>query len=201
MNELELRGYIQKEDFDKLIQYFTRLFGEKPVEKKRLSIGYGDYDDLTIETKIRITNGKVDVTQKVGGFNDANREEIESNLSFESTEDVYNLHLSCENLIRKVENPMFILIQHENYIFRDDHTELKLFRQFTEANEFFAFEIESLNEDTDEASLREFVAEHNLEVAEDYNTKESILKRNRMYNENPSELDKGILIEIIKRYL
>lgn len=63
MIEKEIRGFISKENFANLINNFTISLGEAKYSK-RLSLALADYNNLTLETKIRITNGKAEVINK-----------------------------------------------------------------------------------------------------------------------------------------
>lgn len=198
MIEKEIRGFIEKGEFEFTIERFAALLGS-PKESKRVSLAIADYDNLTLETKIRITNGKAEVVQKVGEFTATDREEITIKLENLDSEALVDLFKTYKNFLNDKVNPMLTLIQHENYVFKNDRVEVKLFRQFGN-DEFFAFEVEALVE-MDDSELDTFCLENGLIVDPEYNNYDSIQKRNSKVNINLGNLDSKELKSILDKYL
>lgn len=196
--EKEVRGYIDQVEFVALVNRFKTQF-ENYKFTKRLSITLADYDKLDVETKIRITNGKTEVTQKLGDFTAVNREEITIHMNNPEASDILNLYKSYKNFLKDAENPMLTLIQHENHIFENDKFEVKLFRQFGNS-EFYAFEVESLIDMEDE-ELEKYCDENNLKVDPNYNDYESVQKRNTEVNIDLVPLEDSKFLDIIEQYL
>lgn len=198
MLEKEMRGFITADTFESTIDRFTESLGQ-PKYSKRLSLALADYDNLTLETKIRITNGEAEVVQKVGDFTAIDREEITIKLNSFESERLVDLYKTYRNFLKDVGNAMLTLIQHENYVFADDRFEVKLFRQFGK-NEFFAFEVEALSEMSD-SELEEFCVQNNLVVDHNYNDFDSIQKRNSKVNIDLHALPEKDLEVIINEYI
>lgn len=198
MLEKEIRGFIVKENFQSHIDKFTKMLGQSKLSK-RLSLAIADYSKLDLETKVRITNGKTEVVQKVGDFTAVDREEITIKLENQSAEDVLNLFKTYKNFVRDTEKPMLTMIQHENYVFSNDRIEIKLFRQFGN-DEFYAFEVEALVEMLDE-ELENFCEENDLIVDVNYNNLESVQVRNSKVNTELTSIGDQDLLEVIKKYL
>jgi len=169
-----------------------------PNESKRVSLAIADYDNLTLETKIRITNGKAEVVQKVGEFTATDREEITIKLENLNSEALVDLFRTYKNFLNDKVSPMLTLIQHENYVFKNDRVEVKLFRQFGN-DEFFAFEVEALVE-MDDSELDKFCADNGLRVDPDYNNYDSIQNRNSKVNIDLGSIDSKELKSIFDRY-
>jgi len=198
MIEKEIRGFIDKNTFTSTRERFANFLGQ-PTESRRLSLVIADYDNLTLETKIRITNGKAEVVQKVGDFTATDREEITIKLDGLSAGQLVDLFITYKNFLNDKPNPMLTLIQHENYIFRNDRVEVKLFRQFGN-DEFFAFEVEALVE-MEDAELDKFCADNGLVVDPNYNNYESIQKRNSKVNIDLRSIETNMLESIVRSYL
>lgn len=198
MIEKEIRGFITKEDFQMQIDKFSKLFGNHKFSK-RLSLAIADYSKLDLETKVRITNGKTEVVQKVGDFTAVDREEITIKLENQDAEDILNLFKTYKNFVKDIQNPMLTMIQHENYVFANERIEIKLFRQFGN-DEFYAFEVEALVE-MEDSELEEFCKDNNLSVDANYNNLESVQVRNSKVNIDLSDISDEKLLEVIGVYL
>ncbi len=198
MNEKEIRGFIKPNEFKAKIEHFTRQFG-KPKYSKRLSIALADYDNLTLETKIRIINGKSEIVQKVGDFTAVIREALTIKLSTPTSHELVNLFKTYKNFLKDTKNPMLTLIQHENYVFENKEFEVKLFRQFGN-DEFFAFEVEALV-NMEDAELENFCKDNNLIVDVNYNDLYSIQKRNSSVNIDLEKISDMQLLKILDSYL
>ncbi|BCX13984.1 MAG: hypothetical protein KatS3mg085_516 [Candidatus Dojkabacteria bacterium] len=198
MIEKEIRGFIEKGEFEFTIEKFTALLGS-PKISKRVSLAIADYDNLTLETKIRITNGKVEIVQKVGEFTATDRQEITIKLENLNSKALVDLFRTYKNFLKDKKNPMLTLIQHENYVFNNDRFEVKLFRQFGN-DEFFAFEVEALIE-MEDSELEKFCKENGLIVDPLYNSYDSIQERNSKVNINLEDIDPKELESILDKYL
>lgn len=198
MLEKEIRGFIEKDKFKFVINHFTDQLGN-PKYSKRLSLAIADYQNLTLETKIRITNGKAEVVQKVGDFTAVDREEITIVLTTLTSAELVDLYKTYRNFLKDINEPMLTLIQHENYVFSNERIEIKLFRQFGN-DEFFAFEVEALVE-MEDIELENFCKDNKLIVDENYNDLKSIQKRNNRVNVELATLTDEELQDILDSYL
>ena len=198
MIEKEVRGFLNKDDFDSKLGAFEQKFGV-PKKSRRLSITFADYDNLTLETKIRITNGVCEVVQKVGEFTALEREEITVSLVNANEDVVFGLYKTYRNFLKDVKNPMLTLIQHQNFVFLTDMFEIKLYRQFGNS-EFYAFEVESLV-DMDNIELDNFCNKNDLLIDENYNNKDLIKIRNTKVNMDMKNISDTDIRAIIRSYL
>ncbi len=202
MNEIEVRGYIKKADFYIRLEDFKSKFGD-PLIKKRLALTLGAYDAFDLETKIRITNGIISITQKYGDQNDISRKEHEMNRVNLTAEQVIGLYRIFEAYQLRMSKDIYaVAIQHENYLFypEDNAFEIKLFRQFrSERDEFFGFEIEQMQESN--KTLDDMIKELNLKIANNYNSPEVVVERNAKYNLLIDTLSDSELVALIQRYL
>src|SRR3989304_8111989 len=65
MIEQEAWGLLTKSQFNQYLAQFTKKFG-KSKHQKRLSFSFWDHRYNEIDTRIRITNGKAEIVQKIG---------------------------------------------------------------------------------------------------------------------------------------
>lgn len=197
MVEKEVRGYIKKEDFPIKLKELEEKFG-KVKESRRLTFAFADYDDYKLETKIRLTDKNLEITQKEGHFNALERNEIFIDLKKVSAEIVLNFIKVFSNLLKNVNNPLEIFFYHESYIFINDGFEIKVGRQFGK-NEFYFFEVEELNPGSKD--IKTICKEYGLIIDEDFNEYKTVLKRNNEVNLLISDYSDEELIEIIKNYI
>jgi len=136
--EKEILVIINKGEFERTLSSLTQKLG-KPKKKKRLGIDCSDYSRQDIDNRIRITDGQVELMQKVGGWNDEKRQELRLEVE-DSPEMAVMAYKIIRNLLTgdKVET---CLIQNENYIFETKDFEIKLTRQIGK-KEVYNYEVE-----------------------------------------------------------
>lgn len=198
MNEREVRGYVDSTDFDRIVSGNKSRFGEFKYSR-RLSFAIADNDSLDLETKIRVTDGEVDITQKLGDFNSIDREEFTVELGKLEPTLIVDLFITYRNLSRDIKNRFMVLIQHENYIFRSENYELKLFRQFGK-DEFHAFELEAL-QDLEVNELYDICKSLGLVIDHGFNNRQSVIERNDRVNINLDMKVKLELVECVEKFL
>ena len=196
MIETEVRGTFSKEVFESKIAEFTTKYGI-PKSKRRLAFAFANFKDLNLETKIRITDGKVDLTQKVGHFTALSREEIELKLTSDA-EFIFRTFRVLNNLVKQYEEGVRTIIQHEFYIFLTSEFEIKMVHQFGEGD-FYHFEVELMNDS--KLNLDKVCKELGLEIEEDFNTEEKVRIRSNEINVHPDKLNNEEILSLIKSYL
>jgi len=140
MKEEESWGVLTREQFDSFLAVYTKKFGG-PVCSRRLSLSFWDHARNEIDTRIRITDGKAEVMQKVGGIGDQMvRVRTETSMVLvSSTEDVFNAYKIFRILVPG-DDSCFIY-QHDNYIFKQSDFEIKLTHQLGKVDKYH-FEVE-----------------------------------------------------------
>ena len=148
MLENEIWGEIKKKEFDDHMSKLSEMFGE-PKVKHRLGLEINDYNNTVLDTRIRITNGKPVIIQKVGKW-DGNgaweREEFELELP-KDAKYIYDLYEILSNIVTS-DNKQTNTFQNENFIFLTDEYEIKLTHQFGKSD-VYTYEIEALRESID----------------------------------------------------
>jgi hypothetical protein len=196
IKEIEVRGFISKEQFELKLNEFSSKFGDYK-KKRRLSIAFGDLDNKTHETKIRITDGKLEVTHKLGDFDSVERIELTTNMTSDA-KSLLALSKTFESLSENFSNPFRSIILHDNYIFHDeDGNEIKLYRQYGK-DEYFAFEVETQSSDL---NLDEYCANLGLVIDYNYNAPKSINWILNDINYKLSDLSDQELIDLFNEYL
>lgn len=196
MTELEIRGFIPESQFEKIKSKLTEEFGQ-PRMKHRLSFVTGDYIHRNLETRLRITNGKFDIAQKVGDVGAVSRQEYEMRFDLPADHILF-LFRTAQRLAEQSNDHYAIVLQHENYIFENDEIEVKLYKQFGKEY-FYGFEIESKQGDME--SIDNFSKKYDLKPGEDYDSDSVIRKRNTEVNIPADEIGDEQLRDLIKQYL
>jgi hypothetical protein len=136
VNETELWSEISKEIYEKVLARLREQFG-RPTSQNRLAIEICDYSRTDIYTRIRITDGKPEVIQKVGDWNSPTKREITAALPCNALA-VVHLCRVIENLLPK-NNLQFFVMQFRNQIFKTADYEVKLTDHRTG---YYSFEVE-----------------------------------------------------------
>ncbi len=147
MNEEESWGRLTPGQFEDFLTRFTDRFGA-PVKSRRLAFSFWDHSRNDVDTRIRITDGKAEIMQKVGSW-EKNRKwsRSEQKVSLTAnTEEIFNAYQILRVLIPG-EKACYIA-QYENFIFQKPEFELKLTRQ-TGKTDRYNFEVEAKNKETD----------------------------------------------------
>jgi hypothetical protein len=192
--ENEVWGVMTKEEFERKLKEFTLKFGE-PKLSRRMAIQVLDLDNTSLWTRIRITDGKVELMQKVGKWDIGRQEEISLKLEPDA-ENIHNLYKILRNLLQKGRIEA-IIIQHENYIFNLPDVEIKLSRQFGKSDKF-SFEIQAK---TDKVNLIKIANELSLKPYVSNKGEEFWTKWNKEVNLDALKMTEKEIKNIIKRYL
>jgi hypothetical protein len=196
--EKELLTILSKEEYE---QVLTRLSGEfgAPRTQKRLSLQSDDYGQVDIDTRIRITDGKAELMQKVGDWKNITKGKSRTEISIPLPSDadtIAGLYRIIRNLMRgaKIEN---IVMQFESFIWESKGIEIKLTHQFGKSDAYNC-EVEIFDSlHSPKASMKELhVPIHLPSQTEDF-----WRKWNEKVNLNANELSEEKLLEIIKKYL
>src|SRR3972149_10602450 len=139
--EEESWGVLTKQKFEHFLILFTKQFG-KPIHSKRLSFSFWDHKRNEIDTRIRITDGKAEIMQKIGGIGDKRlRVRTEQRLKLLSDpEEVFNAYQILRVLIPGKD--ACYIYQHDNYIFKQPNFELKITHQIGKTDKY-NFEVEA----------------------------------------------------------
>jgi hypothetical protein len=196
--EKELLTILTKEEYEGVLTTFKAEFGE-PKIRRRLSLQCTNYDYEDVDTRIRITNGKAELMQKVGDWKNITKGESRTEITIplhEEAENIVALYTILQNMLTG-NNVQKIVLQFENYIWETKEFEIKLTNQFGKSDAYNC-EIE--------------VFDHNLEpsdIANKYNVtinppshEPGFWKEwNEKVNLNADKLTEEELLDIVKKYL
>ncbi len=192
--EKEILVMITKDEFEAALGRLKEKTG-KAKRRRRLGIDCSDYGRQDISSRIRITDGQVEVMQKIGGWNDETRQELRLEIE-DSPEMALNAFKMIRNLLTgdKIET---CLIQNESYIFETKEYEVKLTYQ-TGKKEVYNYEVEVLDHNLDP---REVVKKLGLPDKEPVvHTPEFWTKWNEEVNLRADDLSDEELLAIIRKY-
>lgn len=201
MIETEITGEINKVIFESKLKDFTLKFGN-PKVKKRLGLMVFDRNNPGIDTRIRITNGETEIMQKVTISDDKTGHAQKEELSIPIKSDVdiiYNAFMTYTNLLlnKYSEKLVRLLVQTENYIWKNDDYELKISHQFGK-NDYYTFEIEAVKENVD---IKEIQKELKLEPTKNFASDERKKFRRTQVDLSASELTEADIKNIISKYI
>lgn len=193
--ETETYGQLSKQEFEKFKAELSKnsIFTRKETVK-RLSVQITDHARSDLDTRIRITNGKVEIMQKVGDWNAASREELSVGLQA-TAEDVFRVFLILDNILN-ADTVQKTVIQMESYTFLTDDFEVKLTHQLG-GGEAYNFEVETFAEGLDP---KEICKEFNL--IPDLAPKDAVYWEdfNKRVNLDIRKIGKEQLFDIIRSY-
>jgi len=195
MIEHEVRGYITEDEFNKKLIEFENKYGH-PKREKRIAIRVGALYDYNINLRIRITNGKAEIVEKIRGRNSEKREELIVEIS-NDLENIYNTFLILRNLILDSIKKSSTIMQFDNYLFNSDEIEIKLAHQTGNLHKY-VFEIESKKEGV---NLEKVCSEMNLIPNMKEMRNEDWAKWEKELNIDVDSLTVKELKELIKSYL
>lgn len=196
--EKELLTILSKDEYKQVLTRLKKGFG-KPKIQKRLSLQSDDYGQTDIDTRIRITNRKAELMQKVGDWKNITKGKSRTEISIPLPSDVdvvAGLYRIIRNLMKgpKIEN---IVMQFESFIWESEGIEIKLTHQFGKSDayncEFEVFDSKHKPEDL----MNKFDVPINLPKQ----TEDFWRKWNKKVNLNADELSEEELLEIIKKYI
>lgn len=195
MLEREAWGQLSKEQFEEFLMLFGKRFG-KPKMHRRLSISFWNHEMNEIDTRIRITDGKAEIMQKVGSWEGAtrwDREERQVKL-FSDAEQIFSAYKILRHFLPSHEPCQ--IIQFDNYVFKIDDFEIKLSHQ-TGKTDKYNFEVETLNDESNldvilkDLGLIDLVTVTDVEFWNNWNDE---------LNLNDKDLSEEQILELIKEY-
>lgn len=192
--EKEIGGALSRAEYGSRIIKLKKARG-KLEEMKRLSIQITDFDNNKIDTRLRITNGKPALMQKVGDWNAESRLEIEVPVAGKSN-DIYGLYQIITNLLTG-HNLKKNIIQLHNTVLTTEHYEVKLTMQKGN-EEVYGFEVEVFDHSIDPVEICK-----QYELVPDLATKDSTYwdEFNKKVNIDIESLSEKSIIEIIESYM
>lgn len=196
MTEEESWGRLTRDQYDEYLNRYTSQYGA-PAHSRRMSFSFWDHSRNKIDTRIRITDGKAEIMQKVGDWEMArkwNRNEQRVTLP-ESAEEIYNTYQILRVLVPG-EDSCYIA-QFDNYIFKQPDYEIKLTHQ-TGKTDRYNFEVEA---DTAKTDLNKLLNELGLADKVLLTDVEFWHKWNKELNLKDTELSEEEIQELIKKYL
>ena len=196
--EKELLTILTKDEYETILSRLRKELG-KPKIQKRLSLQSEDYTQTDIDTRIRITNGKAELMQKVGDWKNITKGKSRTEISIPLPGDV-NMIAGLYGIIRRlmqgtrIEN---IIMQFESFIWEREGIEIKLTHQFGKGDGYNCEVEVFVNLHKPEDIMKEFGIPIHLPTQ----TKDFWRKWNESVNLNANELSDEDLQEIVKKYL
>ena len=196
--EKELLTILSEEEHENVLTRLKEKFGE-PQTQKRLSLQSDDYGQTDIDTRIRITNGKAELMQKVGDWKNITKGKSRTEISIPLPSDVntiVGLYRIIRNLMKgpKIEN---IIMQFESFIWEAQDFEIKLTHQFGKSDAYNC-EVEVLNGSHKPEDL---MKELNIPIHLPTQTENFWRDWNKKVNLFSDNLPEEELIEFIRKYL
>lgn len=143
MIEREVWGMMDEKKFHQSIIKIEEKLGKFKI-KKRLSIEVSDWNDKTLDTRIRITDGNFELMQKVGAWKEREKEEIQYTSKDSNKEKIFELFRILKNYVISG-TPHIYIYQYENYVIETEDYELKLSHQFGNGSKY-SFEVEAFKD-------------------------------------------------------
>lgn len=196
MMEEEVWGVLTKDEFGKFLGEFTRRFG-KPVYSKRLTFSFWDHRRNNIDTRIRVTNGKAEIMQKVGKWEGSQiRSRSEQSVKLDSDLEVVFGAYKVLRVLIPGEDQCYIY-QTEDYIFRKNNFEIKITHQ-TGKTDKYLFEVEAIAKKVD---LKKVVRDLELTDLVRVTDEEFWNKWNEELNLKDNDINEDKLKNLINEYL
>lgn len=192
--EKELLTILSKAEYDAVLANLHKEFGE-PEVVKRLSLQSTDYRWADVDTRIRITNGKAEIIQKVGDWKKINRQEITIPLPSDPKV-IFDMYKIFMNAMRD-EKVLTPIMQYENRLFRSDDFEIKLTYQFGKKDAYNC-EIEVFDHALEPDDLAK---KYNVPIHLPDQTQDFWKKWNETVNLSARELSDDELLKIISEYI
>lgn len=133
--EKEILTIINKEEYLALREKLEKVFASSK-NTKRLAIQCTDTSNDELDTRIRISNKKVTLIQKVGKWKSKTREEIEIDLPKEA-DDILHIFKILRNML-KGDKVRTAVIQTDSLTFENNDFEIKLTHQFGRTDKYNA---------------------------------------------------------------
>ena len=149
--ETEIWGELNHQQFQDQLVQLTKLYG-LPRESRRLALQADHFKRHDLDTRIRITDGKAELMQKVGAWEAITRQEIHVPLEL-TAQEILNLYQLLINQL-PLENRQTNIIQYQNYIFEPADVEIKLGEQTGKQTAYhYELEAKNLNADLEQKRL------------------------------------------------
>lgn len=196
--EKELLTILTEDEYEQVSIRLQKEFGEPKIQK-RLSLQSDNYGQTDIDTRIRITNGRAELMQKVGDWKNITKGKSRTEISIplQSDADVISgLYRIIRNLMKgpKIEN---IVMQFESSIWEREGIEIKLTHQFGKSDAYNCeFEVFDHTQ-----KPKDLMKKYSVQVNLPTQTEDFWRKWNEKVNLNADELSDEVLLEIIKKYL
>ncbi len=192
--EKEILTILSRDEYTRVLAWLKGNLS-RPKRIKRLAVQCTDtsYDDL--DTRIRITDGKVQLMQKIGKWKSKTREEIEINLPG-NPEMILKIFKILRNAM-KGDKVRTSIIQTDSLVFKSKDFEIKLTHQFGKSNKYNA-EIEVFDPKIEPEEIAE---KYDIPIHLPEHTAEFWDSWSKAVNYYADELSEEKLLAIIKRYL
>lgn len=192
--EKELLTILSKEEYEVILARLIKKFGD-PEIVKRLSLQSTDYRWADVDTRIRITNGKAEIIQKVGDWKKQNRHEIIIPLPSDP-KIIFDMYKIFMNAMRD-EKVLTPIMQYENKLFKTKDFEIKLTYQFGKKDAYNC-EIEVFDHALEPDDLAK---KYNIPVHLPAQTQDFWKNWNETVNLSATELSDEELLNIISKYI
>jgi len=196
--EKELLRILTKDEYGSVLVNLREEFG-KPKIQKRLSLQSDDYGQTDIDTRIRITDGKVELMQKIGDWKNITKGKSRTEISIplqSNADTIAGLYRIIRNLMQgsSIEN---IVMQFKSFIWEKNDYEIKLTHQFGKSDAYNC-EVEVFNSSYKPEDL---MKKYKIPIHLPTQTSNFWREWNKKVNLNADELTDEKLLEIIGKYL
>jgi len=193
-DEKEILTILSEDEYGKVLTELEHNL-PKPKRIKRLAIQCTDTSRDDLDTRIRITDGKVQLMQKVGKWKSKTRKEIEVDM-LGDPEMILKTFKVLRNTMRgnKVRTSV---IQTDSLVFENKDFEIKITHQFGKSDKYNA-EIEVFDVKTEPEEIAE---KFNIPIHLPEHTAEFWDNWSKAVNYYADELSETELLKIIKSYL
>jgi hypothetical protein len=150
-DETEIWGELSQNQFQAQLANLIAHYGQ-PLKSKRLALQADYFDRHDLDTRIRITDGKAELLQKIGAWEATTRQELHVPLPLSAPE-ILNLYKLLVNQLPP-NNRQTNIIQYQNYIFNQPDVEIKLGEQTGKQTAYhYELEAKSLNANLEQKRL------------------------------------------------
>lgn len=196
--EKEILTILSEEEYKVLLKSLQKEFGE-PEIVSRLSLQSDNYDQVDIDTRIRITNGKAELMQKIGDWKNITKGKPRSEITIPLQSDaevIFKLYKIIRNFVKgkSVEN---IIMQFKSRVWREKGFEVKLTHQSGKSNAYNC-EVEVFDKSLKPEDL---MHKYDIPVHLPTQTPDFWRKWNETVNLSANKLTDEELLKIIKKYL
>lgn len=196
--EREILTILSREEYDNVLVNLIGEFGE-PEKQKRLTLQSDDYDQEDIDTRIRITNGRAELMQKVGDWKNITKGKPRSETAIalaRDAETIFTLYKILRNIIGG-KNAQHIVMQYESFLWKGEGFEIKLTRQFGKG-EAYNCEVEVFDLNLEPKDLAK---KYGIPIHLPIQTQEFWKEWNERVNLNAKGMTDEELLKLISGYL